>query len=217
MNPEPDTLIDPVDGRVYRTVRIGSQVWMAENLDAGHYRNGDPIPLVEHPRMWGRGEKGACCFQGNDPGNGSFFGRLYNWFAVNDPRGLAPEGWHVPEDSEWQELEMYLGMRRSDLNRTGWRGDNAGGKLKEQGTRRWKEPNTGATNEAGFNAVPGGYRDVDGSFYVLGTCCYWWSATEYTDHFAWYRSLYYTSYRIHRTNSYVGDGFSVRCIRDLPG
>ena len=139
---------------------------------------------------------------------------MYNWYAVNDPRGLAPEGWHIPTDAEWKELEMYLGMSQAETGYTGWRGKDDGCILKETGTLHWHALNEGATNESGFTALPGGYRDVDGYFYVLGYSGYWWSSTEHHTYFAWYRSLYYTDSEVHRTNSYEGDGFSVRCLRD---
>ncbi len=137
---------------------------MAENLNADHYRNGDPIPHVKDGEAWGGLTTGAWCYPRNDMKYGASYGRLYNWHAVNDPRGLAPEGWHVPGDNEWQELEMYLGMHRALLDNTGWRGNDTGGKLKKKGTAHWKTPNAGATNESGFSAVPGGTAMWTGHF-----------------------------------------------------
>ncbi|MCP4313115.1 MAG: hypothetical protein GY790_17795 [Bacteroidetes bacterium] len=205
---------DPIDNRVYKTVKIGSQVWMAENLNASRYRNGDPIPQIPDDEEWGEANNGAWCYYDNESKHERPFGKLYNWHTVKDPRSLAPEGWHIPTDEEWQELELYLGMGQHQLNITGWRGNTGGGKLKENGISHWHLPNEGATNESGFAAFPGGYRDVEGTFYVLGSSGYWWSSSEFERHFAWYRSLYYTSCKIHRTNSYEGDGFSIRCIKD---
>jgi uncharacterized protein (TIGR02145 family) len=202
------------NGRIYKTVKIGNQVWMAENLNTASYRNGDPIPNVQDGDEWGNVTRGAWCCYNNEAKYEKAYGKLYNWLAVKDPRILAPEGWHVPSDDEWKELEAFLGIDKFHLNKTGWRGETVGGKLKEKGSSRWKSPNEGATNESGFTALPGGYRDVDGSFYVLGSSGYWWCSSEDHPHFAWYRSLYYTNNQIHRTNSYEGDGFSVRCIRD---
>jgi uncharacterized protein (TIGR02145 family) len=214
LNSKTGTFSDPLDGRIYKTIRIGKQVWMAENLNAGRYRNGDPIPNVADDTKWGELTIGGWCFYNNESKNENPWGRLYNWHAVNDPRGLAPECWHIPTDEEWQELELHLGMGKHMVNITGWRGTMGGGKLKEAGLSHWHEPNEGATNESGFTAVPGGYRDVEGGFYVLGASGYWWSSSEFTRHFAWYRSLYFSSSKIHRTNSYEGDGFSIRCLRD---
>jgi len=205
---------NPSDKKVYRTVKIGNQVWMAENLDVVNYRNRDPIPNRKGKNKWGKTEAGAWCFYGNDPKNGGTYGRLYNWFAVKDPRGLAPEGWHIPTDDEWKDLEMNLGIGKDEAGYRGWRGQDCGGKLKETGTTHWRAPNKGATNDSGFTALPGGYRDVDGFFYVLGYGGYWWSATEHSEFIIWYRSLYHTYSKIHRTDSYAGDGFSVRCVKD---
>jgi len=214
MDAETGTFTDPGDGRVYRTIKIGHQVWMAENLNVSRYRNGDPIPNVRDEEEWGRLSGGAWCHYDNETEHEATYGKLYNWYAVSDPRGLAPAGWHIPTDEEWKELEMCLGMRQAEAGYKGWRGKDHGGMLKEPGTLHWKAPNSGATDESGFTALPGGYRDVDGCFYVLGYSGYWWSASQFAPYFAWYRSLYYTHSKIHRTNSYEGDGFSVRCLRD---
>ncbi|MFO7934424.1 MAG: fibrobacter succinogenes major paralogous domain-containing protein [Bacteroidales bacterium] len=211
---EAETFIDPLDGRVYKTVKLGTQVWLAENLNADKYRNGDPVLNRKGKGEWGKHETGAWCFYDNEKKNGEIYGRLYNWFAVNDPRGLAPEGWHIPTDEEWKELEIYLGLGETEAGYRGWRGQDTGGKLKETGTSHWHEPNEKATNASGFTALPGGYRDVDGHFYVLGYGGYWWSSSEHTDDIVWYRSLYHTYSKIHRTDSYAGDGFSVRCVKD---
>lgn len=140
----PPTVTD-YDGNVYQTVLIGDQCWMMENLKVTHYRNGDPIPHVTDGVTWGNLTSGAYCNYNNDEGNVATYGRLYNWYAVDDSRNIAPAGWHVPSDAEWQTLVDYLG------------GDAvAGGKMKEAGTTHWASPNTGATNESGFTALPGG-------------------------------------------------------------
>jgi len=215
MDTETGTFTDPRDGKVYKTVKIGNQVWMAENLNVSKYRNGDPIPNVQDDDEWGQLSTGAWCNFNNETKNEKIYGKLYNWYAVNDPRGLAPEGWHIPTDAEWKELEMYLGMSKAEAGYKGWRGQDDGDVLKETGTLHWHEPNEDATNKSGFTALPGGYRDVDGGFYVLGYSGYWWSFSEYQTFFAWYRSLYHTHSDLHRTNSYEGDGFSVRCLKSL--
>lgn len=131
-------------------------------------------------------------------------GKLYNWYAVTDPRGLAPEGWHVPSDAEWTTLTTFLGGEYV-----------AGGKMKEAGTAHWLAPNGGATNSSGFTGLPGGYRNSYGTFYTIGNYGYWWSSTEPTTYDAWYRYLAYDGGDVGRGFGNVKPyGFSVRCLRD---
>jgi len=189
------------DGNVYKTVKIGDQVWMAENLRVTHYRNGDPIPNVTSNWEWSHLRTGARCAYNNNNGNVTTYGLLYNWYALTDRRNIAPEGWHVPTDEEWKELERYLGS-------------NAGGKLKERGTSHWKSPNEGATNSSGFTALPGGSRNYHGTFYDIGDHAYFWSSTEYGRDYAWLRHLYYNLSGAYRDDYDKLDGFSVRCVRD---
>jgi len=193
------------------TISIGSQVWMTKNLNVDHYRNGDPIPEVKDLKLWAKLTTGAWCYYNNDTSMGAIYGKLYNWYAVNDPRGLAPEGWHIPSNSELSELETYLG------------GGIAGGKMKESGTYHWGAPNCGATNESGFSALPGGhlyiYYEGEGSykcelFLNVGGLGNWWSSTEYGNtsaHF-WYLS----SNDVYIQWAYCSkvNGLSVRCIKD---
>ncbi|MEI6089178.1 MAG: fibrobacter succinogenes major paralogous domain-containing protein [bacterium] len=187
----------------YESVTIGTQVWMAKNLDVDHYSNGDPIPEVKDSAQWAKLTTGAWCYNNNDPALGAVYGKLYNWYAVNDSRGLAPDGWHLPSDEEWTTLSTYLG------------GDSiAGGKLKEAGTTHWQSPNTGATNETGFSALPGRYRNNGGTFSVIGYYGYWWSSTELDTTNAWNKTLNYYNSRLGRYNSNKEDGFSVRCVKD---
>jgi uncharacterized protein (TIGR02145 family) len=181
--------VTDIGGNVYQTIKIGDQWWMMENLKVTHYRNGDPIPHVTDGGTWKGLSTGAYCNYGNDPGNVETYGRLYNWYAVDDSRSIAPEGWHVPTDEEWKQLEMYLGMSQGQADDTGWRGTNEGGKLKETGTTHWQSPNTGATNESGFSALPGGYRGYDGYFYTMGFTANFWSSTELYSYLAWHRYL----------------------------
>jgi uncharacterized protein (TIGR02145 family) len=149
--------VKDIDGNVYKTVKIGNQWWMAENLKVTHYRNGDEIPNRADDDEWNKGI-GAYCNYNNDVTNFEIYGGIYNWFAVDDSRKLAPEGWHVPTDDEWQVLVDYLG------------GDTlAGGKMKSTGTIEggdglWRGSNEGTTNESGFSALPGGYRYNHGVF-----------------------------------------------------
>jgi uncharacterized protein (TIGR02145 family) len=186
------------------SVKIGAQTWMKKNLDVDHYRNGDPIPQVTDSTVWENLKTGAWCYYNNDSTLGKIYGKLYNWYAVNDPRGLAPEGWHVPSDSEWVVLFDYLG------------GDTlAGGKMKVTDTAYWAPPNYGATNESGFSALPGGWRGADNTaFFDLGAFGYWWSATARDDIYVIYWFLSYSS-SVARSSSHAKiDGFSVRCVRD---
>lgn len=197
----PGTVKD-IDGNVYKTVKIGGQVWMAENLRTLKCNNGKRIPLITNAKSWKRHKTPAICWYDNNPENKMKYGGLYNWYAVNTSR-LAPKGWHVPTDEEWTTLAKYLG------------GSNvAGGKLKETSITHWNSPNTGATNESGFSALPGGFRYYDGSFNDLGYNGYWWSATAYDATYAWYRSLNYDYENVHRNDYYKVYGFSVRCLRD---
>ncbi|MEI6089550.1 MAG: FISUMP domain-containing protein [bacterium] len=189
-------------------VQTCNQIWMGCNLDVDKYRDGTPIPEVTDSTIWANLRSGAWCYYNNDTSLGAIYGKLYNWYAVNDPRGLAPYGWHIPTEAEWTELENCLGGSTT-----------AGGKLKSTGTIEagdglWHSPNEGATNAFGFSALPGGYRGNNGLFYNMAYLGYWWSNTEYNTGYAWIRGLdYYYSY----INKYIDRkeiGFAVRCIRD---
>jgi len=149
------TTVTDIDGNVYKTVKIGDQWWMAENLKVRHYRNGDPIPHEINNVEWIMLTTGAYCYYDNDSSHAADYGALYNWYTVSDFRNIAPEGWHVPTDEEWKELEMALGISQEYADSTEWRGTNEGGKLKETGTTHWNSPNEGATNESGFTARAG--------------------------------------------------------------
>src|ERR1035437_7076528 len=185
------------------SVTICSQIWMLNNLEVTTYRNGDPIPQVTDPTAWHALTTGAWCYYFNNSANGPVYGKLYNWYAVNDPRGLAPTGWHVPSDAEWNTLSTCLG------------GDSvAGGAMKETGTTHWWSPNTGATNSSGFTGLPGGLRANNGTFYAVGNAGSWWSSTESIAGTAWGRSLVYNLGTIYRPNYNKQNGFSVRCLRD---
>jgi uncharacterized protein (TIGR02145 family) len=186
------------------TVVIGTQEWTVKNLDVSRYRNGDIIPEVKDPTQWANLTTGAWCYYNNDPENGKIYGKLYNWYAVNDPRGLAPEGFHIPSRTEWYYLTTFLGGS-----------DEAGGKMKTTGTSLWKSPNTAATNESGFTGLPGGCRNSNGSFYFIGFDGYWWSWFKFdTTSSGHGRNL---DYEIGAASSYggsKGQGLSVRCIGD---
>ena len=196
--------VTDIDGNQYPQVSIGTQIWSQKNLKVSRYRNGDIIPQVTDPVEWMNLTTGAWCYYNNDPANEAIYGKLYNWYAIVDPRGLAPEGCHIPSDAEWTILTTYLG------------GENvASGKLKEVGTNHWNFPNTGATNESGFTALPGGFRDhYLGAFYNLGIHGGFWSSTEFDPPDSWDRNLFYNETAVHRWSNYKGNGFSVRFIKD---
>ena len=208
-----DTVTD-IDGNVYQTVKIGDQWWMAENLRVTKYNNGDPIANVTDKTSWAGLMSGAYCDYSNNAGLVDDYGHLYNWLAVNDSRNIAPVGWHIPSDEEWKVLENYLGIDQSELDNTGFRGVDEGGKLKDTGTSSWLNPNTGATNESGFTALPGGNRDNNGDFGGFGSTGYYWSSTEYDNQLAWHRNLDYNDARVYRRYGYQKNGFSIRCVKD---
>ena len=209
----PVTVTD-IDGNVYQTVRIGDQLWMAENLRVTHYRNGDPILHVTDNAAWFGLLTGAYCSYDNDEGNVAAYGRLYNRYVVEDSQNIAPEGWHVPNDADWKQLEMYLGMSQSTADGTQWRGTDEGGKLKEAGIAHWSYPNEGATNESGFTALPGGYRLSYGDFREMDTSAHFWSFPVRIGDSPWNRRLHYTTSRICRDTYGLLDGYSVRCVKD---
>jgi uncharacterized protein (TIGR02145 family) len=169
---------------------------------------------VTDPTEWSGLSTGAYCEYDNNPANVSTYGRLYNWYAVDDSRGLAPDGWHVPSDDEWKQLEMYLGMSQIEADAIGSRGTDECGKLKEAGTTHWNSPNTGATNESSFSALPGGDRHYDGYFSGMGNSATFWSSTGYDGYTAWYRHLHYSISQVGRNFTIKRHGFSVRCVRD---
>ena len=209
------SIVTDYDGNYYFTVEIGSQCWMAQNLKVTHYRNGDPIPNVTNAGTWSGLSTGAYCEYGNNPANVETYGRLYNWYAVDDSRNIAPEGWHVATDDEWKQLEMYLGMSQAETDSIGMRGTDEGGKLKEAGTIHWNPPNTGATNESGFSALPGSFRYSSGGFHSsIGNGAYFWCYTEHLIDCAWDRYLSNVNSQVGRGGQGKRAGISVRCVRD---
>jgi uncharacterized protein (TIGR02145 family) len=185
-----------------QTVTIGTQVWRKKNLDVTTYRNGDPIPQVTDSAQWVNLKTGAWCYYRNDPSTGTIYGKLYNWYAVNDPRGLAPAGWHIPSDDEWFVLKNFLG-------------NFAGGKMKTTGTSLWASPNTGATNSSGWSGLPAGRRFSGGSFIEIGFFGTWWSSTENsaTNSNTWHLG-YNNDNLLIDFGSKKESGLSIRCIRD---
>ena len=198
------SIITPASTAVFLpTIVIGTQQWMTKNLDVAFYRNGDPIPQVTDPTAWAALTTGAWCYYNNDPIQGNKYGKLYNWYAVNDPRGLAPQGWHIPSDAEWTTLETTLGGSAV-----------AGGKMKEPGTLNWLTPNTGADNSSGWAGLPGGGRSGGGTFSNVVDYGLWWSSTEISATYAWYRGLLFSNGNLFRNDNTKQVGFSVRCLRD---
>jgi uncharacterized protein (TIGR02145 family) len=198
---------------VLPSVTIGTQVWTNQNLSVARYRNGDIIPQVTDATQWGNLTTGAWCWYNNDSATyAATYGRLYNWYAVNDARGLAPQGYHIPSDGEWNKLVKYLDAGADTTCVNCNQSTIAGGAMKS--TTGWNAPNTGATNSSGFAGLPGGYRDDDGAFYYVGGYGDWWSSTEDDTTNAWYRILGYSSSVVNRGSNTKRLGFSVRCVRD---
>jgi len=206
--------VTDVDGNVYGTITIGTQVWMAENLKVTHYRNSEAIPDVTDPTAWANLSTGASCAYDNDAGLVATYGRLYNWHAVADSRNIAPLGWHVATDADWKLLEIFLGMSQTQADSTGWRGTVEGGKLKETETTHWVSPNVAATNETEFSGLPGGYRYEGGAYDGIGLHGVFWTSSEISSGFAWTRGLGHVYSGIHRFDGLKVDGFSVRCVKN---
>ncbi len=222
--PEEGTFIDSRDGTKYKTVIIGDREWMAENLKY--------LPKVNDPAT--SSETEACYYvydydginvaEAKSTANYQTYGVLYNWPAAmngeatsntipSGVKGICPEGWHLPSDEEWKQLEMFLGMTRQQANDNSWRGAEEGGKMKHAGTEYWGSPNTGATNSSGFTALPGGYFYDNKFFYKIGDG-FWWSSTQNLSDDAWFRVLGNNDNKIFRGNFYKKNGLSVRCIKD---
>jgi uncharacterized protein (TIGR02145 family) len=202
------------DGVTYDLVQIGGQCWFADNLATDQYRNGDLITTGLTNTNWANTTAGAYHIYANSSANDATYGKLYNWFAVTDTRGLCPTGWHIPSDCEWMYLENSLGMTVSDqiLSDTWVRGTDQGGRLKS--TTLWDAPNLGANNNTGFSALGGGYRWTNGTGGFLNSLGYWWTATAPTSSNAWYRVLGANYATMNRINGGKRAGFSVRCVKD---
>lgn len=191
-----------IDGNSYTVMKMGSMHWTGENLDVAHYRNGDIIPEIKDPAVWTKLTTGAWCYNGNDAENGKIYGKLYNWYAVNDPRGLAPAGWHVATDAEWSELGTLLGGT-----------EKAGGAMKA--TSHWKEQSAGSNKSSGFNALPAGARrDTDGEFMAPGGYSRFWSSTELTAKTVRVSAIGYFDAVFRQGKAGKNNAFSVRCVKD---
>ncbi len=217
----PGSGLTDADGNTYPTIILNNgQEWMASNLRTATYANGDPIPNVTDGIQWDGLTTGAWAHYDN---NGSYenpYGKLYNWYAVADPRNVCPTNWHVPTDAEWNALVGYLDPAYDPNANNGSQSATAGGKMKSTGTQYWQAPNGGATNESGFSGLPGGGRFYlgGGTFGILGINGNWWSASESVAESgvesAWYRSLGSGSADVGRNDYFKRAGFSVRCLRD---
>jgi uncharacterized protein (TIGR02145 family) len=191
--------VKDINGNSYNIVKIGTQDWMGENLDVSSFRNGDIIEEAKTPGEWimlvKEGKPAWCIQQGNKSGK---YGKLYNWYAVNDPRGLAPKGWHIPSDEEWKKLTDYLGGEIS-----------AAFSLRTTGLK-----SSGENNETGFSGLPAGFCNPEGIFSGLGSHGYWWTSTEVSGTHAWGRFLDYAQLSVNSMVWEKNNGLSVRCLKD---
>jgi uncharacterized protein (TIGR02145 family) len=187
----------------FKAILIGDQEWMAENLNVANYSNGDSIPQARSKQDWlkySSEKKGCWCYYSFDASNEKVYGKLYNWYAVNDNRGLAPTGWHIPADTEWSIILKYLG------------GDSVAAK-KMKSTIGWKSYGNG-NNGSGFAALPAGFLCTDGVFYYIGVTGHWWSSTPYGSNYAWVRTMLWNFSIVERISRSRQECMSVRCIKN---
>ena len=217
-SPSAGTVKD-ADGNKYNTVKIGTQVWMVENLKTTKYNDGTSIPNVTDNGTWAGLSTGAYCNYDNLESNAATYGRLYNWYAVNTGK-LAPAGWYVPTDDDWTILENYLIANGYNYDGTKDEDKIAKSLCAKTNWGLWSEAGTpGAApennNSSGFTALPGGYRGIsNGTFHLIGKYGIWWSSTESSEYYAYNRGLIYTTRDLYRDYDYKGNGFSVRLVRD---
>jgi len=197
--------VKDIDGKWYRTMPYGKQTWMTQNLSVSRYRNGDTIPQVQDYHAWSELTTGAWCYYQFDKKeiDSVHYGKLYNWYAVNDPRGLAPEGWHIPTEKEWQKLTVEVG------------GLETAYKMKTDTAWEYYNGYTGCgDNSSRFGALPGGARDYTGDFGTAKYVGYWWTATPSGKIRGWCYTMSYASKDVSRSEQRVNSGFSVRCVKD---
>lgn len=194
--------VTDADGNVYNEVKIGTQTWLSANLNTSKYNDGKEIPIVMDNEQRKSLSEGAFCNYNNEESYSFEFGKLYNWYSVSTGK-LCPVGWHVSTDEEWSILISYLGGS-----------GEAGGNLKEIGINHWASPNTGATNAYNFTALPAGHRYFNGSFTSIYRGAIWWTSTEKSIEYSWFRSIATDNTTVRRDYYYKNDGFSVRCIKD---
>jgi len=217
INDVPEVSAAGTHGAIYPTITIGTQTWMARNLDVTHYNDGTPIPCITDDDDWIADTVGAYVVYDNDFESNRLYGKLYNWYAVDHASGLAPNGWHVPSDDEFKTLEMYLGMSESEADDTGLRGTNEGSKLAGS-SDLWNDHdlvNNSEFGTSGFNTLPSGYRFFSTGYYTnMGNDGYFWSSSEVSSSNAWTRTLHYNTSAVYRAMIVKNYGFSIRCIRD---
>jgi len=202
-DPNQGTVKD-IEGNSYKTTKIGDQWWMAENLNTTKFRNGENIPYLAGSNEWTSTLSAGYCHSNNDTTLGAVYGLLYNWHAVDDGRKICPEGWHTPSNNDWSALVEFLGGN-----------EIAGGKLKQTGIDFWNSPNTDASNESGFSALPGGVRNANtGDFAGSGTTGSWWSASQQNIDKAGVWGLTTMNGAIATYNLDKNTGLSLRCIKD---
>ena len=232
-DPEIDTHLGTVtdyDGNSYSAIQLGDQWWIVTNLKTTHYADGTEIPLVENTSDWenlGYDDKAYCFYNNSTNNEARIYGALYTWAAAmngatnnySNPievQGVCPDGWHLPSDEEWKELEMFLGMSQDTVDIIGLRGTDIGSKLASS-PGGWEDgylDSNPVFGTSGFNAKPGGGRRYDGTFGHKGDNANFWTATEYSDIRAWGRHIYSSYSSVHRYRNAKSDGFSVRCVKD---
>lgn len=201
--------VSDVDGNVYKTVVIGEQTWMAENLKTTRYATGDTIPNVVNKDQWLNLTDGAWSYYKNDIKNDELYGKLYNWYNVVDDRNVCPNGWHVPSDEEWKVLADYV-------IENGYEGTEGVALKGQSGWNDYDGLSGNGTDNFGFNALPGGNRNINGNFSKIGQNGYWWSTSEHANPLnAWSRYLYNNNSNIMNYEDFKNYGFSIRCLKDL--
>jgi uncharacterized protein (TIGR02145 family) len=213
---ETGTMTD-IDGNIYKTVKIGNQWCMAENLDVTHYRNGDLIPELSDSADWVSQTTGAYCIYDNGAGGLIAPGLLYSWSVISNPSIVAPAGWHIPSDDEWKQLEKTLGMSQQEADKFSWRGSDQADKLKSNDQNDWSEfGDVFSTNESGFTALAGSCRLFNSNWGDPGlkNTGFWWTSTSFDVSEAIYRYLDYKNSNVFRSHTDQHYGFSIRCVRD---
>lgn len=208
---ETGTVTD-IDGNNYKTVKIGNQWWMAENLAVTHFSDSTDIALIDITSMdstWANSLNPAYSSI-----NDGQYGFLYNYAVVESEKNIAPEGWHVATDEDWKMLEREIGMSAIESNALGWRGETEANKLTARYSYGWPDgsPLFG-TDEFGFNAKPGGCRIFNGETNIQGNTAFWWTSNSEGNE-AWYRYIDANQTRIFRQHTYKGYGMSIRCVKN---
>ncbi len=209
------TTISDIDGNEYQIVTIGTQTWMAENLKTTRLSNGNAISNITSDSQWNSTTSPAYCWYNNSLTNKEQWGALYNWAAVNTGL-LCPEGWHVPSDTEWAQLEMVLGLPSNEAYNTGWRGTDQGSQMASNNTL-WTSGALASASQfgtSGFNALPAGRRNDDGAFVLMNEFAIWWSSTQNYSYNAFYRSIVWNDTKVGRQTFMKEHGFSIRCVKN---